>query len=204
MAPSRASHLQVWIRWRKMQIPTRWGWRAAHQKIKENNVKLYNWVVCLKIPIRASLFYGKRGNWDQITPSNSWRRVAPHQKFGKSRFHREEFFLSVNFMSAIRPLPDLRRGHKRKFCIKKRGRVEYTFIQNRFHPLTLSSKHDFIQWHLHPKTVSSNDTFVQNTFIQFWHFYPMTLSSKTLSSNNNFIQWISHPMTVSSNDIFHQ
>ena len=23
--------------------------------------------------------------------------------------------------------------------------VEYTFIQNRFHPLTLSSKHDFIQ-----------------------------------------------------------
>ena len=25
------------------------------------------------------------------------------------------------------------------------GTVEYTFIQNRFHPLTLSSKHDFIQ-----------------------------------------------------------
>ena len=24
--------------------------------------------------------------------------------------------------------------------------VEYTFIQNRFHPLTLSSKHDFIQF----------------------------------------------------------
>ena len=82
--------------------------------------------------------------------------------------------------------------------------VEYTFIQNRFHPLTLSSKHDFIQWHFHPKTVSSNDTFIQNTFIQFWHFHPMTLSSNTLSSNNNFIQWISHPMTFSSNDIFNQ
>ena len=26
-----------------------------------------------------------------------------------------------------------------------RGRVEYTFIQNRFHPMTLSSKHDSTQ-----------------------------------------------------------
>ena len=25
------------------------------------------------------------------------------------------------------------------------SKVEYTFIQNRFHPMTLSSKHDFIQ-----------------------------------------------------------
>ena len=60
--------------------------------------------------------------------------------------------------------------------------VEYTFIQNRFHPLTLSSKHGFIQW----------------------HFHPMTLSSKTLSSNNNFIQWISHPMTLSTKNGFIQ
>ena len=45
--------------------------------------------------------------------------------------------------------------------------VEYTFIQNRFHPMTLSSKHNFVQWHFHPNTISSNDTFIQNTFIQF-------------------------------------
>ena len=34
--------------------------------------------------------------------------------------------------------------------------VEYTFIQNRFHPLTLSSKHDF-----HPMTLSSTHDFIQ-------------------------------------------
>ena len=59
--------------------------------------------------------------------------------------------------------------------------VECTFIQNRFHPLTLSSKHDFIQWHFHPKhfhpilTLSSNDTFNQDSFIQ-QQFHPMNFS----------------------------
>ena len=33
----------------------------------------YSWVVCLKILIRESLFYGKKENWDQISPLNSPR-----------------------------------------------------------------------------------------------------------------------------------
>ena len=88
--------------------------------------------------------------------------------------------------------------------------VEYTFIQNRFHPMTLfQSKHDFIQWHFHPNTISSNDTFIQNTFIQFWHFHPMTLSTRhfhptTISSNEFLIQWHFHPMTFSTNNGFIQ
>ena len=75
---------------------------------------------------------------------------------------------------------------------------EYTFIQNRFHPMTLSSKHDFIQWHFHPKhfhpilTLSSNDTFNQDTFIQ-QQFHLMNFSS-----NDIFIQWHFQPITVSS------
>ena len=82
--------------------------------------------------------------------------------------------------------------------------VEYTFIQNRFHPLTLSSKHDFIQWHFHPKhfhpilTLSSNDTFIQNIFIQ-QQFHPMNFSSHDI-----FIQWHFHLMTFSTNDGFLQ
>ena len=44
--------------------------------------------------------------------------------------------------------------------------AEYTFIQNRFHPLTLSSNTlssniNFIQWISHPMTFSSNDIFNQ-------------------------------------------
>ena len=70
-----------------------------------------------------------------------------------------------------------------------------TFIQKRFHPLTLhpkhfhpiltlSSKRSFIQWTFiqklfHPMNVSSNDTFIQ------WHIQPMTVSSKKKSHVDN-------------------
>ena len=63
--------------------------------------------------------------------------------------------------------------------------IEYTFIQNRFHPLTFSSKHDFIQWHFHPKTVSSNDTFIQDIFIQ-QQFHPTTISSNDIFNQERF------------------
>ena len=56
--------------------------------------------------------------------------------------------------------------------------VECTFIQQRFHPLTLSSKHDFIH-----KTLSSNsDTFIQELF------HPIIIDPRTFSSNEFLIQ----------------
>ena len=67
-------------------------------------------------------------------------------------------------------------------------KVEYTFIQNRFHPMTLSSK-----------TLSSNfDTFIQ------WHFQPRHFHPTTISSNEFLIQWHFHPMTFSTNNGFIQ
>ena len=84
----------------------------------------YTWVVCLKITIRENLFYGKKENWNQITPSNSPRVRGTTSKFGKERVHREELFKSVNFMSAIRALPDLRKEHKTKRCTKKDAPAE--------------------------------------------------------------------------------
>ena len=63
------------------------------EKSKKSGVKdqlpywrsLDNWVVCLKIPIRANLFYGKGEIWDQITPSNSPRARGTASKIGKER-----------------------------------------------------------------------------------------------------------------------
>ena len=45
------------------------------------------------------------------------RHVVPHKKYGKERVHREASFKSVNLTSAIRALPDSRRGHKTKPCL---------------------------------------------------------------------------------------
>ena len=63
--------------------------------------------------------------------------------------------------------------------------------------------------HFHPTSISSTDTFIQNTFIQFWHFHPMTLQPRqfhptTISSNEFLIQWHFHPMTFSTNKGFIQ
>ena len=88
------------------------------KKSKKSGVKdqllhwrsLYNWVVCLKILIRENLFYGKKEYWDQIAPSSSPRARGTRYKFGKERVHREASFKSVKLSSAIRALPDLRRG----------------------------------------------------------------------------------------------
>ena len=60
--------------------------------------------------------------------------------------------------------------------------VEYTFIQKRFHPLTLSSKNDFIQLHFHPKTISSKKLSIQSLFHPMTH--PKTVSSKKFASGN--------------------
>ena len=50
--------------------------------------------------------------------------------------------------------------------------VEYTFIEKRFHPLTLSSRHDFIQFrHFHPNAVSSNEHSSNNCFIPKIHMW---------------------------------
>ena len=79
----------------------------------------YNWVVCPKITIRKSLFWRKE-NWDQITPSNSPKAPGTkNQNFGKERVHREASFRSVNLMSAIRALTNLRRGTRRNFAPRK-------------------------------------------------------------------------------------
>ena len=44
--------------------------------------------------------------------------------------------------------------------LQKKKNSKNTFIQKRFHPMTLSSKTGFIQWHFHPKPFSSQ---TQNT-----------------------------------------
>ena len=54
--------------------------------------------------------------------------------------------------------------------------IHDTFIQKRFHPMTVSSKNGFVQRHFRPKPVSSNDTFIQN------HFHPNPFHPKPLSS----------------------
>ena len=50
--------------------------------------------------------------------ANSSRARGTTSNLGNQGSIARSFSKSVNFMSAIRPLPDLRRGHKRKFCIK--------------------------------------------------------------------------------------
>ena len=80
--------------------------------------------MCLKITIRKILFNGNGKNWDQIIPSNSPRARGTTPKFRKERIHREEFFKSVNLMSAIRVRPDLRKEHETKPCNKKDAPAE--------------------------------------------------------------------------------
>ena len=46
------------------------------------------------------------------------------RKIGKIRVHRRESIKSVHLMSAIRALPDLRKEHKTKLCIKKMNLTE--------------------------------------------------------------------------------
>ena len=77
-----------------------------------------------RIPIRENLLCGKRENWDQNTPSNSPRARGTKEKFWKERVHREESFISVNLMSAVRAHPSLRRGHKRKLRNKRDAPAE--------------------------------------------------------------------------------
>ena len=57
------------------------------------------------------------------------------------------------------------------FIQMRKNSSKNTFIQKRFHPMTLSSKNGFVQWHFLPKPVSSNDSFIPN------HFHP-TLNPK--------------------------
>ena len=61
---------------------------SPSKKSKKNDVKLYNWVVCLKIPIRASLFYG-------ITPSNSSRARGTTSKIREIKIPSRGVFLKV-------------------------------------------------------------------------------------------------------------
>ena len=85
---------------------------------------LYNWVVCLKILIRENVLSRKKGNWDQTTPSTSPRARDTTSKIGKERVHREELSKSVNLMSVVLALPDLRKEHKTKLCNKKDAPAE--------------------------------------------------------------------------------
>ena len=50
--------------------------------------------------------------------------VVPIKNWGEERVHREESFKSVNLRSAIRALPDLRKGHKTKPCTRKDAPAE--------------------------------------------------------------------------------
>ena len=70
-----------------------------------------------------------------------------------------------------------------------KGRVEYNFIQNHFHPKRVN----FIPNHFHPKPLSSQNHFIQN------HFHPKPFSSK----NHIFIQNHFHPMTTFITNHFH-
>ena len=73
---------------------------------------LHNWVVCLKILIRENLFYVKKEDWDQNTPSNSPRAPGTKEKFGKERVHCEESSQSVNLMSVVFARPNSEKDHK--------------------------------------------------------------------------------------------
>ena len=50
--------------------------------------------------------------------------VAPHKNSGKKRSIVRSDSKSVNFMSAIRALPDLRKEHQTKLCNKKDAPAE--------------------------------------------------------------------------------
>ena len=80
--------------------------------------------MCLKILIRESLFFGKKENWDQITPLNSPRARGTILKFGEEKVHREVLSISVSLMSVVLALPTSSRGHKRKPCTKKDAPAE--------------------------------------------------------------------------------
>ena len=80
---------------------------------------IYNWGVCLKIPIRQRLFNGKQESWDRITPSNSLKAHGTIFKFVKERVRPEGSFRSVNLISVIFVRPSLRRCHERSLCNKK-------------------------------------------------------------------------------------
>ena len=81
--------------------------------------------MCVKISIRANLFYGQKENWDQITPSNSPRAPGTEFKFEKERVHREASCRSVNLMSAVLARPGLWKDHKTKPCTKKDAPTEW-------------------------------------------------------------------------------
>ena len=71
---------------------------------------LYIWVVCLKILLRESLFYGKEGKLGSNHTVKFSKGTWHHIKFGKERVHREASFKSVNFTSGIRARSDLSTG----------------------------------------------------------------------------------------------
>ena len=73
---------------------------------------------------RESLFYRKRKNGFESHREILQGHVAPHEKSGKERVHREALFKSVNLISAIRALPDLRKELKTKPCAKKDAPAE--------------------------------------------------------------------------------
>ena len=79
---------------------------------------LFKWVVFLKILIQEIYSTERENNQDQIAPSHSPRARGTNKKIAKERVHREALFKSVNLTSAIRALPDWRRGHNSKPCNK--------------------------------------------------------------------------------------
>ena len=52
-----------------------------------------------------NLFYGKRENWDRITPSNSPRAHGTTQNIGKESVYREALFKSVNLKIVVLARP---------------------------------------------------------------------------------------------------
>ena len=130
LSSSRVSELQVWKKdvymttnamsdmLRQEESPTR-GQRKVMQKDQLRYWRsLYNWVVCLKILIRESLFYVNKENLDQNTSSNSPRTRDIKKNIGKQRVHREELSKSVRLMSVVLASQTSENDHMRRLCNK--------------------------------------------------------------------------------------
>ena len=81
--------------------------------------------MCLNILIREILIKRKEGklgsNRTVKFSKGKWHHI---KKSGQEGVHREASFKSVILTSAIRALPDLRKGHKTKPCPKKDAPAE--------------------------------------------------------------------------------
>ena len=68
---------------RRMRCPAKSRRKVVRKDQLPYQGSPHNRVVCLEIPTREKLFYGKKENWDQITPSNSPRVRFTKQKNGR-------------------------------------------------------------------------------------------------------------------------